>query len=235
MKENINYFLYSFRAIFLIPKLRLGKYLILPFIMTLLLSFFIIMGLYFLMDFILKSFLGNYLLQYDYLIPALNILIVIQLIFFFGIFYRIVAQLLILPFLDPLRKELEKKYHITRHKETTFKEDVKNFFWGFYRSIVYVLIYIILMMGTFFLGPLQSFLLFIYDSYILGKGIFDVFLEKEFPEPKEREKVLKTQKIPILMTGIASMLILFIPILGILLSAICGYISVFLNYHHIKS
>lgn len=238
MKQSIKYFIYPFRVILYIPRFKLGKYLILSLFLTLVSSLFLILGLYFLLDSLLKAVLQDFLMQYvnfyDYLLPVLNILLAIQMFFLFIVFYRILAQLLILPFLEPLRKELEKKYNISPIKNTTLKQDIKNLFYGLYKSFIYVVIYIFLLIISIFLGPFQSIILFLYDSYIIGKGIFDVYFEKDYPEPKQREQFLKTKKIPILLTGIACTIILFIPIFGILLSAICGYTAVFLNENKIK-
>jgi len=193
-----------------------------------------ILGIYFFLDSILKVFLERYLLEYKYLLSVLNILLTLQLFFLFFAFYRIIAQLVILPFLDPLRKELEKKYNVPSAKETTFKQDIRNMFYGLYKSILFILIYLFLFFVTIFLGPFQNVILFLYDSYILGNGIFDVYWEKEFPHPKERKQKLKEQKIEMLLTGMASSMILLIPIFGVFLSAICGYIGVFFNHHKIK-
>ncbi len=234
MKEKWNYFYYPFRVLFLIPKLPLKKYFFLLFFMTIMLSFIIILGIYFFLDSIMKVFLERYLLEYKYLLPLLNILLTLQLFFLFFAFYRIISQLGILPFLEPLRKALEKEYNVASAKETTFKQDIKNLFYGLYKSILLIFIYLFLFFVTIFLGPFQNVILFLYDSYILGNGIFDAYWEKEYPHPKERTKKLKEQKIEMLLTGMASTMILFIPIFGVFLSTICGYMSVFFNHHKIR-
>jgi uncharacterized protein involved in cysteine biosynthesis len=234
MKKKWNYFYYPFRVLFLLPKLPLKKYFFFLFLMTIMLSFIMIVGIYFFVDSILKVLLEIYLLEFKYLLAVLNILLTLQLFFLFFAFYRIIAQLVILPFLEPLRKALENKYNVPSAKETTFKQDIINMFYGLYKSILFILIYLFLFFLTIFLGPFQNVILFLYDSYILGNEIFDAYWEKEYPHPKERSKKLKEQKIEMLLTGMASTMILFIPIFGVFLSTICGYMSVFFNHHRIR-
>lgn len=84
------------------------------------------------------------------------------------------------------------------------------------------------------LGSFQILLLFLFDSYILGNGIYDTYFEKKIPEPKLRSKELKKKRKEILLTGMASTLLLFFPLFGIILSFFCGFIAVFLNEHDIK-
>ncbi len=81
---------------------------------------------------------------------------------------------------------------------------------------------------------MQAIILFLFNSYALGNGIYDVFFEKEIPSPVKRQSLLKKKKLEILFLGIGISFILMIPVIGIILSVICGYISLFVYYHKIK-
>jgi hypothetical protein len=120
MKKKWNYFYYPFRVLFLLPKLPLKKYFFFLFLMTIMLSFIMIVGIYFFVDSILKVLLERYLLEFKYLLAVLNILLTLQLFFLFFAFYRIIAQLVILPFFGTLTKSIRKQVQCSISKRNYF-------------------------------------------------------------------------------------------------------------------
>ncbi len=155
-------------------------------------------------------------------------------LFLFVIFYRMIAQITIVPFIDHLKTELHNHYKIKESHLTQIRYDLINFFWSIGKSLYYVVWYFFIFFITLPFGSFQILILFLFNSYILGISIYDTYLEKKFPNPKVRSRELKNKRKEILLTGIASTLLLFVPIFGVILSFLCGYISAFLNDYNIK-
>lgn len=226
-------FLLPYKAIFLIFKFRLTRFIFLPFIMTILLSVISSLGIYYLHKIIILQYLEPLLTKFSYLISLLQIIIFIYSLFFFIVFYRIIAQIAILPFLEPLQKKLYDIYQIKEPTHTTLYIDFINLIHGILKSFLFLFLYILVFLITFVLGPIQAIILFFFDSYAIGHAIFDVFYERFYPKPKQRSTFLKTKKKEIFFLGLSTTSILLIPVLGIFLSGICGYIAIFL-YHYSK-
>lgn len=201
--------------------------------MTLLLSIISSVGIYYINKILFSKYLEEFLLEFNYLISIIHIMIFIYSFFFFIVFYRVIAQIAILPFLEPLWKELLIKHQITEIKSTTFYQDIINSMSGILKSFLYLIIYMVLFLFTIFLGPIQALILFFFNSYAIGHAIFDVFYERFYPEPKQRSAFLKNKKKEIFLLGLSTTTILLIPVIGIFLAGICGYIAVFLYHYEI--
>ncbi len=201
--------------------------------MTILLSFVTSIGIFYFNRILFSKYLEQFLLKFEYLISFIHIMIFIYSFFLFIMFYRVIAQIAILPFLEPLWKELLIKYQITETNNTTFYQDIINLIAGILKSFLYLITYMILFLFTIFLGPIQAIILFLFNAYSIGHAIFDVFYERFYPEPKQRSAFLKTKKKEIFLLGLSTLTILLIPILGIFLAGICGYIAVFLYHYEI--
>lgn len=235
----MQYFLNPFKSIKLIFKLGLEKYLLFSFLLTLMLSFLVSFGIFLVMNSLVKNILLNYLPEIQYFSNIfsfiITILILSQSFLLFVVFYRILAQISFLPFLGKIRETLENYFSIKETYTSHITYDIKNTLWGIFKSLYYLLIYILIFIITILLGPIQNVILILFDSYLLGNGIYDVYLEKKFPEPKKRSLELKKRRKEIFFTGLASLFLLLIPIIGILLSFLCGYISAFINENKIKN
>lgn len=235
----MQYVLNPFKSIKLIFKLGLQRYLLFSFLLTVLLSVLISFGVFLFMNYVVKKILLNYIPDIQYLSNIFSLIITIlilsQSFLLFVVFYRIIAQISFLPFLNKIREKLEFHFNLKETYTTHITYDIKNILWGIFKSLYYLLIYILIFLITFLLGPIQNMILFLFDSYLLGNGIYDIYLERKFPDPKKRSIELKKRRKEIFLTGLASIFLLLIPIIGILLSFICGYISAFINENKIKN
>ncbi len=117
---------YPFKSIKILIQYNLIKYLLFPFLITIILSFFLGWGIYEFLSFIIRSKL-NFLFEYSWIKFTLNIFLVVQSILFFVIFYRLIIQLIILFFIEPVKKKLENIFHISYHFNTNLKQDVIKF------------------------------------------------------------------------------------------------------------
>ncbi|MFN3603236.1 MAG: EI24 domain-containing protein [Leptonema sp. (in: bacteria)] len=234
----MQYFLNPFKSLKLFFKLNLQKYFWLPFFITILLSFFTALGIYFLINFIFRTFVVPNLPEVSFfsnlIYLSLTLLIFMNSFFFFVVFYRFISQIVVLPFLDGLRTKLCKYFAIQEDYNTNIKSNIKNFFIGIGKSLLYIVLYFFFFGISFLLGPFQPIFLFLFDSYILGTGIYDVYLEKKIPEPRLRSLEIQKRRKEIFLTGMASTLMLLIPIVGIFISFLCGYMAAFLNDYRIK-
>ncbi|MBW7859138.1 MAG: EI24 domain-containing protein [Leptonema sp. (in: Bacteria)] len=193
-------------------------------------------GIYFLtlellewvISFIEGSF-AHFLLSYIWIIAL------IQAILIYFISYRFIAAAFVLPFLGPLQDHLET-IRFGQKKETELGNDIKNIVAGIFKSLLQIAGMLILTLITIPIGPVQPAILIIYDGYFMGRGIFDSLLERDFPNSSQRSKELSNLHFESLGVGLATMVWLLIPIIGILIATSLGLIAAFqIRYNGIKS
>ncbi|MCS7205949.1 MAG: EI24 domain-containing protein [Leptospiraceae bacterium] len=228
MKESWEYLIKPIKSLSLLKKLKFLKYIIFIIFLAFLLSIGIAYFIYLLLEGLIWSFfdLSQIHSMIKFLVYAV---IVLQSFFLFLVFYRVFVQIFVFPFLLLLRKELEKHYRIGNFQKTNFFLSFRNFLWSLYKTLLFQVVYLFLLVFTFFLGPLQPLILFLYQGYSLGYGIYDILLEQEFPTPKERYQLIESIKKEVFFTGVGALILIFIPILGVILSPVSGFIAAFQN------
>ncbi|MDH5717507.1 MAG: EI24 domain-containing protein [Spirochaetia bacterium] len=132
------------------------------------------------------------------------------------IVYRILASVLVTPFLGPLVSKIEV---ILTGKElkTSIGTDIKNAAAGILSSVQNMLLELLIMVIS---GPLSPFLLSTIEGYFLGKGSFDYFFEKHAQTYEEKKIMQKKYRGEIQGLGMAHLVCLFIPILGVFIAPV---------------
>ncbi|MDX1958635.1 MAG: EI24 domain-containing protein [Leptospiraceae bacterium] len=150
------------------------------------------------------------------------------------IFQRTIQSILILPFLGFLAERLEE-IHLGKKNSLPWKEEVRNISIGIFYSFLYSILGLIIFILGFFIGPLQILLVLIVQSYILGKGSIDYFLERNYKTIYERDKKIGKMLLPTFGLGLAQFLIQFIPFLGIFIALSSSVIGASIIYYREQS
>lgn len=151
--------------------------------------------------------------------------------FFFSFFiYRSLLMIIIIPFLGPLLSRLEMEF-LGHKKEIPLKEEIKNLGFSIWMSMLFLIIEIGVLLVSLFLGPLSPLVLFFMESYLLGRGSFDYLVEKDYPIIPERKKIINENKKLFIGSGVASFLIMFIPIYGWLMAPAASLTGLAIKYY----
>ncbi|MDH5656408.1 MAG: EI24 domain-containing protein [Spirochaetia bacterium] len=218
-------FSFFFKGMRFIKKHSLWNYVILPAIVSLvvagLLIFFVFMG-------VSQYILSKFDLDGGFLSTILSILVWIFSAFLsFSLsilFYRVIASLIISPFLGPL---LEKTTIILYHKKPEVKlaTEIKNIIYTVWVNIKFSFIGIAVLLISLPLGPFQILVMVFLEGYFLGRSSFDPVLDLENKSLRERKKIIKLHFYEILGIGSAFFLFLMIPILGVILAPASGVVA----------
>ena len=226
-KRFANAFITVWKSAGQIRKHQLTRFFILPGLLSLVAGTLLAVGIYFLaLDFLewsisfLEGSIANFLLSYIWIIAL------VQAILFYFISYKFIAAVFILPFLSPLQDHLEI-IKFGYKKETELGNDIKNIIAGIFKSLLQIVGMLILTVVTIPIGPLQPAILVLYNGYFLGRGIFDSLLERDFSSSSLRSKELSNLHFESLGVGLATMVWLLIPIIGILIATSLGLIAAF--------
>ncbi|HBS06548.1 MAG TPA: hypothetical protein DEA96_16385 [Leptospiraceae bacterium] len=147
------------------------------------------------------------------------ILSVIASFFVYVVLYRFIISIVIFPLLGPMVDRLELEFR-GKKTETTFKQDVGAAIYGGWVGLVQALAGLLVLMVSFFTGPLQPFLVGLADGYFYGYGTFSVILERDYPENRIRKGEFSRYRAEILGLGLFFVMLLAVPLLGALLAPI---------------
>lgn len=131
--------------------------------------------------------------------------------------YRIMASIIVLPFLGPLLSRIETLLQ-GKPVEVSIAKDIKNAILGIWISLKYAFFEILALFLTLVTGPLQPVIMAMISGYFLGRGSFDYLLEKHTLSFRERQERAKEFWPEMQGLGVMQFISLFIPILGPLLA-----------------
>ncbi len=138
--------------------------------------------------------------------------------------YRLIAALVVVPFLGPLLTRAEVIL-IGRTLDTTLAQDIRNTWLGVLVGLQFSVAGIIIWIFSLFLGPLQLPIVALAESYFLGRQAMDYVYEKETANLSERSNIAKSNLASIMGLGLAFFLFLWIPFIGVFLghaAGVCG-------------
>lgn len=235
LQRVVRAFLSVFRSLRVVRQERLWSYFVLPGLLSLVLGTALAVGVFYaalaLLEWLIVLIPGT---MADAALPFLWIIALVQAVFFYFISYRLVTALVVLPFLSPLQDRLEQ-LQFGQRKETALSADIGNALLGSLRALLQIAGMLLLMLVTLPLGPFQFIPLALYDGYFIGRGVFDMLLERDYPKSAARMQTLKTLRPESLGLGLGSLVLLLIPVAGILTAAGFGLIAAFrLHYGDLK-
>lgn len=235
LQRVVRAFLSVFRSLKIVRKERLWSYFVLPGLLSLILGTALAVGVFYaalaLLEWLIVLIPGT---MADVALPFLWIIALVQAVFFYFISYRLVTALVVLPFLSPLQDRLEQ-LQFGQRKETALSADIGNALLGSLRALLQIAGMLLLMLVTLPLGPFQFIPLALYDGYFIGRGVFDMLLERDYPKSAARMQTLKALRPESLGLGLGSLVLLLIPVAGILTAAGFGLIAAFrLHYGDLK-
>lgn len=235
LQRVVRAFLSVFRSLKVVREERLWSYFVLPGLLSLVLGTALAVGVFYaalaLLEWLVVLIPGT---MADAALPFLWIIALVQAVFFYFISYRLVTALVVLPFLSPLQDRLEQ-LQFGQRKETALSADIGNALLGSLRALLQIAGMLLLMLVTLPLGPFQFIPLALYDGYFIGRGVFDMLLERDYPKSAARMQTLKALRPESLGLGLGSLVLLLIPVAGILTAAGFGLIAAFrLHYGDLK-
>ncbi len=217
-KRTVRAYLAVFQSLRIVRAHRLWSFFLLPGFFSLVTGFALAVGVFYatvlLLEWLVLLLPGTIA---DVALPYVWILALPPAIFFFLISYRIVTALVVLPFLGPLQDRLER-LRFGQRKETSLLTDIGNALLGSVRALGQVIGMLLLMLITLPLGPFQTVPLVIYDAYFIGRGVFDMLLERDFPRSRDRMQQLKTMRPESLGLGLAWLTLLLVPVIGLVMA-----------------
>ena len=202
----------------------LGRYLIGPVLCSLFCLILLIWGGYVGL-FQLVEFLVTYLLGYEinetsaWVSFFISVISLSSSIIFTLFLYRLLASIIVIPFLGPLLSKIED-IMIGQSIEVSLKEEFRNAIYGIGAGLRITLYSLLILILSLFTGPLQIPINFIAQSYFMGRASFDYIFEKASPDLGKRKELLRKHRFAILGNGCAYFLFLLFPILGILFGPI---------------
>lgn len=231
-----------FQGFRFIRRHNLWKYILLPSALSLLVGILVPVGLYKgtsgfllgLLNDILTGLAGTFHFSYSGLhwsVSGLVRLLTAFLAFVIGIIlYRVIASLVIIPFLGPLLNQTEK-IHIGRPIEVSLGRDIKNALIGLKISLKFALIGLLVLVISLPLGPFQIIINTLLQGYFLGRSAFDYIFEKEATDPQGRRELVRRHRLQIIGLGLAFFTVLLIPILGVIIAPPAALVGAALNFH----
>lgn len=207
-----------FRGFKFINDHKLWKYIIFPSILSTLLGIGLMFGAYFYVSEWLAGLIGN---SESFLVSLLkwfmNIFVFVISFVITLFLYRSLASIVVIPFLGPLLSKVEVIL-TGKAVEVSIGKDIKNALVGLWVGIKYLLLEILFLLFSFFAGPLQPFVMVLVSGYFLGRGTFDYLLEKHSQTLKERKERAKAFWPEMEGLGVAHVMILFIPVIGVFIA-----------------
>ncbi len=138
--------------------------------------------------------------------------------------YRPLSSLLVLPFIGPLLGKVEAVL-IGHEIKTTLSQDFKNALIGGWLGVKASAGALGAFVLTLPLGPLEAPVMFLVDSYVLGRSAFDFVFEKETETADERKALTRQFRPEILGVGIGFALFLFVPVIGIAVAPVLAVVA----------
>lgn len=222
-----------FRGLRFLFRNGLAGHLVLPVLLSLATGLGLIAGTYYLFIFFLELLAGTFP-EIEEWSRALGIVATLIALLsgsvLYVILYRFITGLLVIPFLGPLLGAIETKL-LGAEIETDLKTDMRNLLLGLWVNLQVLVIGLTVWVLTLWLGPVQIVVLILVEGYFLGRGSFELLLEKASSSLKERKGLAKPHRARILGLGVASFLFLFVPIVGALFSPCAGVAGAALLYY----
>ncbi|HMU81926.1 MAG TPA: EI24 domain-containing protein [Leptospiraceae bacterium] len=160
----------------------------------------------------------------DFVRTSLRLLFIFAGLVLTVIAYRPLSSMLVLPFIGPILAQVEKVL-LGKEIETTVSREIKNAMIGGWLGVQASIAALFIFVITLPLGPVQAPVMFLVNSYILGKSAFDFIFEKETGSVAERRAITKKYRPEILGVGIGFILFLLVPIAGAALAPIFAVVA----------
>ncbi len=211
----------------LISKLRLWKYFAIPILISFLTGI-----LFFTLAWFLSNPIGNFIAKvwiWDWGSETFAIIskyFSILLILALGlVLYKHIVMALSAPFMSPVSEKVEAhllkdKYPHHQHRNTSFKEQLMRGIRINVRNLCRELLFIIPLLILSLIpviGIVATILIFVIQAYYVGFGNMDYTMERHFKYASSIKFVREHRGIAI-GNGIVFMLMLFIPILGFIIT-----------------
>ncbi|URR36833.1 EI24 domain-containing protein [Thermosynechococcus sp. HN-54] len=211
------------RGLVFIARYRLWGYLLLPAFLSLALGIVLIIAAFWAVQGV-----GDYWSvgeQWQWLYQGvIDVLATLIAIFLALIGYQTLIPLVVIPFLGPLLNRVEK---ITMGQpiEVGWRRDLLNAMVGGWFAVRDAILQVLFLVLSFLAGPLQPLVMAIANSYFLGRGSFDYLLEKHSTSLRERKRLTRAYTPQIYGLGLAQLLALLIPLVGLVLVPPVGVVA----------
>ncbi|MDS3860618.1 EI24 domain-containing protein [Thermosynechococcaceae cyanobacterium BACA0444] len=168
-----------------------------------------------------------WLTVYDVLTQIIAVLVALFLTL---IGYQALLPLLVIPFLGPLLNQTE--IILTGEAvEVGWQRDMKNALVGIWFALRDTGLQLLCLGFSLFLGPGQPLFMVVINSYFLGRGSFDYLLEKHNSTLRQRQQQTRQLWPEIQGLGLAQVVGLLLPIVGILLVPASGLVGAALLFY----
>jgi len=227
-----------YQSLYYIPQHRMLRYVILPSFLSLAtgvgLAAIGYLGLSTALTDLLERLNQSGNLQQYLETPLVGGLVVVLSIIVGGtiavILWRLVASVVVLPFLGPLLEKIEEEV-IGEALPTSWNENVRNTLIGLWTGVKHLVAGVIILP----LGPIGAALNITAQSYFSGRGVFDLLFEKHTPFMADRRTQIKRFRPELFGVGLAFFLTLFIPAIGVLAAPVLGVTAAARIYYGAKS
>lgn len=210
----------NIRAISFLNTHRLWRFAIFPGII----SAVILFGLAFFLFAVSYEHLQEWMYQFPdkggivgWLFRGTKIIVKIVLFLFVFViclfFYRSLTLIFVMPFLGVLLNKMEFIL-LGKPKNITLKQDLTNLLFGIWLSFKLFFLEILFFFIALPLGPLQPLVVLFISSYVFGRGIAELVLERNYPNIKDRKRWAASHFPEIAGLGTTYYLLLCIPVLG---------------------
>lgn len=208
-------------------------YLILPAFFSFLTGLFLAVGIFILLSNFLEGLYSEYI-EMPVLEGVLGVITIILSVLvaaaLFGLLYRFISSVTVLPFLGPLHDKLEMK--LTGSKtETTLKEDLKNTLIASLQAFWQTLLGLLILILASFTGPFQILIVGAVDGYFLGQGTYEAIWERRARTYRERAIYRKKYRGYMWGTGVAFFVLLMVPVVGVILAPAAAMTGASLCYY----
>lgn len=144
--------------------------------------------------------------------------------------FRFLLSIAILPFLGPLLDHVEA--HLTgTTRSTTLGQDIRNLWPALIMGIKATILSLLVAFISLPLGPFQMIPLFLLESLFMGRSLLEPILEKIEDSPKRRAEIASGYRARLLGLGAMTILFLWIPIIGAILSPAAALAGAAILYH----
>ena len=240
MPSFIQGLLYFFKGIEVIHSNNLWKFIVIPSLINLSLGVIMIcFSIFYLTDLVLDKILQLY--QYwinPDVLSSTALLLLLKLFSFiissllsiglYIVFYTSLFSILLMPYLSGLLNEMEQMY---LGKTKPSKSTLLSTYTIVVGSIKRTTIILVSFFASIAFGPFQPFVLGFLQGYYLGKDSFYCLIEKDAKSIKHQELLLKRYRGESMGLGFANFMLLFIPVVGLVLSPAASLCGAFLIYY----
>ena len=214
-----------FGGLSLISKLRLWKYFVIPILISFLVGIIFLASSWFLSDplggFIAKIWVWEWGSEnFAVVSKYFSVLLILALGL---ILYKHIIMALSAPFMSPVSEKVEAHLLGTKtyeHQNTSFREQLMRGIRINMRNLIRELFFVIPLLFLSLIpvvGIIATILIFVIQAYYVGFGNMDYTMERHF-KYKESIQFVKKNKGTAIGNGLVFMLMLFIPILGFIIT-----------------